>query len=336
MELILTDRNFNELGILKHGAIDLEIGKYGVSQNDFELSMPTTNRFEGFDINSLIYVEGSEYGGIVTSKKVDTLSSDITFNGVTWRGLLEKEYIQPPFNQTHYIANGEANAVLQELIQNRFDDLIVVDDVGLSEIQVNYQIRDMNLLDAIDRMLINANARLNVSFSKGKLHLKCVRVNDLSNELQYDKSYGLQMIVETPKKQYNHILVLGKGVGLDRTRINLFLQDDGTWSDSINHSGLERKTYKYANSSTEEARDGEEDIEELKTKAIEKVESENGSNTVTVSFDEDNAELFDIVSSREKETNVFFKSMITQKIVKGTINNYRMIVDIEYKVGDNK
>ena len=61
--------------------------------------------------------------------------------------MLEKEYIQPPEGQAYFVAKGEANSVINELIGDNFDSLFTVDNVGLSDINVNYQIRDLNLLE---------------------------------------------------------------------------------------------------------------------------------------------------------------------------------------------
>ena len=63
--------------------------------------------------------------------KIDTSKNSITFKGKTFRGLLEKEYVQPPDGQAYYVANGEANQVIDNLIQGKFNDLFVVDNVGL-------------------------------------------------------------------------------------------------------------------------------------------------------------------------------------------------------------
>ena len=54
MELIYTDRNYNELGYLKDFTLDLEVGKYGVSSNDFELTIPYGNYDSVFDTDSLL------------------------------------------------------------------------------------------------------------------------------------------------------------------------------------------------------------------------------------------------------------------------------------------
>ena len=134
------------------------------------------------------------------------------------------------------------------------------------------------------------------------------------------------MTVKTESKPYNHILCLGKGELLDRLRINLYLQSDGSWTESNQvYTGLERKTYKHEDVNVE-SRD------ELTKNAIEKVAEANESDTLEISFDADNAELFDIVGAKENITGISFKEPITQKIIKISDGD----ISISYKVGDAK
>lgn len=326
MDLIYTNSQMQELGFLKEYELDLEVGKQGESSNDYELTIKTGSIPEGLDYGSLIYYEGTEYGGIVERKKVNTSDETITFMGPTFRGLLEKEYVQPPEGETHLKAKGEANEVINSIIAGRFGDLLVVDEIGSSGINVNYDIRDMNLLKALENALKAKNGKLEVKHQEdGKVHLKAAQINDISDLVQYDNSYQVAMLVETKIRPYNHILALGKGELLDRLRVNLYLQEDGTWSTTEANPGLERKTFKYEDTNTEDA-------QQLQEAAIKKAEEANGTDTLEVSFDADNAELYDVVAVKEEITGVAFKTQITEKILKFKNNTF----DISYKVGETK
>ena len=328
MDIIYTDKNFIEKGVLLNVSFDIEIGKYGTSENDFELTISTNVRDVNFDEGSLFYIENTEFGGQVENKKVDTSKNTITFMGKTFRGMLEKEYVQPPNGSAYLILNGEANEILNELISNRFGDLYEVENIGQSGIEVNYSVRDMNLLDAIEKSLWKSNARLEILFNNGKVRLQAKPIQDLSEIIQYDNSYGLSMIAETPKKAYNHILALGKGELTERLRVNLYKKKDGSWTTSSNtyFKGLERKTYKYEDVNCD-------DTTELINQAIDKVNELNGTEKLDISFTSDNAELFDIVGAKEEITGISFKQQITQKILKGSIYGDFENTKISYKVG---
>lgn len=331
MTFIYTDSNYIELGILKNASVDIEVGKYGIATNDFQLEISIDSRDEHFDDGSIFFCNESEFGGIIEGKKVDTSKNSITFKGKTFRGVLEKEYIQPKDGQAYYIAKGEANTVINDMIKDKFGLLFTVDNVGLSDINVNYQIRDLNLLEALEKMLAKADipSRLDINFYDGKAHLQAIPIVDLSDLLQYDNSYGVTMIAETPSNSYNHILALGKGELTERLRVNLFFQNDGTWStvENNNLKGLSRKTYLYNNTN-------EEDISKLIDSAIESCEKSNGTNNITVNFTTDEASLFDVVGANEEITGLSFKQPITKKILKTTITGVISISKYEYKVGD--
>lgn len=331
VKFFYTDNDLKEQGILKNASIDAEVGKYDTSSNDFELQIAINSWDRTFNTGSIFYLIETEFGGYVDSKKVDTSKKSITLKGKTFRGLLEKEYVQPATAEAYYVAQGEANTIINDLIKGRFDSLYVVDNIGLSDITVNYQMRDINLLEAIEKMLYNAEikSRLDVSFHDGQVHLQALPIIDLSELLQYDQSYGITMIAETPSNKYNHILALGKGELTERLRVNLYLQDDNTWTkqENTSYSNFNRITYKYDNSN-------EEDESKLIEGAIEATEKANGTSNLQVTFTSDNADLFDIVGAKEEITQLSFKEQITKKILKATIKGIAANCKYEYKVGD--
>lgn len=327
LEYIYTDSNYNELGYLTHFDADVEIGEYNVSKNDFELTLSLEDRDPLYTIGSLFFKEDTEIGGVIQRLKINTSDNTITMIGPTFRGLLEKEYVQPPTGSTYLILNSEANTCINTLIGDRFDGLFVVDNIGASNINVRYDVRDINLLQALEKALGASNARLCIRHQiDGKVHLWAEKINDLSDTLQYDNDYQIGMIVKTESKPYNHILALGKGELLDRLRVNLYLQIDGSWSESNQiYTGLDRKTYKHEDVNVD-------DRAELIKNATEKVVESNESDTLEISFDADDAELFDIVGAKENITGISFKEPITQKIIKISDGD----VSISYKVGDAK
>lgn len=327
LEYIYTDSDWNELGYLTHFDADVEIGEYDVSKNDFELTLSLEDRDPLYTIGSLFYKEDTEIGGVIQRLKINTSDNTITMIGPTFRGSLEKEYVQPPSGSTYLSLNDEANTCINTLIGDRFDGLFVVDNIGASNINVRYDVRDINLLQALEKALGASNARLCIRHKiDGKVHLWAEKINDLSDTLQYDNDYQIGMIVKTESKPYNHIFALGKGELLDRLRVNLYLQIDGSWSESNQiYTGLDRKTYKYEDVNVD-------DRAELIKNATEKVVESNESDTLEISFDADDAELFDIVGAKENITGISFKESITQKIIKISDGD----VSISYKVGDAK
>ena len=331
LDFIYTDKNLKDLGVLENASLDIEIGKSSVSQNDFELTISTDARDALFDDGSVFYAIGTEWGGILDGKRVDTETNEIRHRGATFRGMLKNEYAQPADGESYIVLNGEANECIKTLIEGRFDGLFVVDDVGLSGIRVNYKVRDLNLLEALEKTLKTGNARLDIqvrtdgneSYSRPYVHLKAMPIQDLSDIIQYDNDYQIFMQVETPTRPYNHILALGQGELTERMRLNLYLQEDGTWGEVEHYTGLQKRTYKYENvNAVDEA--------ELKSGAIEAVEQATSTDTLNISFDADEVDLFDIVGAKENITGISFKEQITQKLLKGTTESW----EVSYTVGE--
>ena len=90
MDLIYADETRKDIGVINSYDLDMA---YGKDENDFTCSVDRSDHCcrEGF----YIYAEGTEYGGIVDSIKVDTENDAITYKGRTWHGVLEKKVICP-------------------------------------------------------------------------------------------------------------------------------------------------------------------------------------------------------------------------------------------------
>ena len=110
----------------KYDLLILKLENSKLRLNDYSLEISINAWDKAFNKGSIFYSSESEFGGIIDSKKVDTSKNVIVFTGKTFRGMLEKEYIQPPEGQAYFVARGEANSVINELIGDNFDSLFTV------------------------------------------------------------------------------------------------------------------------------------------------------------------------------------------------------------------
>ena len=111
MDLIYTNSERVDQGVLSAYTFDLS---YGASENDFAIVIGTAEAM--LDYGSVIYMEGTEYGGIVDAKKVITNSESITYMGRTWHGVLNSKIIEPDSGGNYCVVSGDANAILSLLI----------------------------------------------------------------------------------------------------------------------------------------------------------------------------------------------------------------------------
>ena len=92
MDLIYSDRDFKDIGVLKNPQLDLAFGR---SENNFECKIPLADAC--CDKGFLIYAEGTEYGGIVDNIGIDTRNGirNAIYSGRTWHGILGSKCILP-------------------------------------------------------------------------------------------------------------------------------------------------------------------------------------------------------------------------------------------------
>ena len=107
MDLIYTDERRQDVGVLKDYTFDLA---FGSDENDFELTLDAKNHCCTPDC--LLYIENTEYGGIVDGLGVVTNDNNLSYKGRTWHGVLASKIIAPR------TVSGEANEVLGALLED--------------------------------------------------------------------------------------------------------------------------------------------------------------------------------------------------------------------------
>lgn len=329
MDMIYTNAEHIELGFLQRCNLDMELGSSILSsaRNDFTITMSIDNLPAELRNGALVYEIGSEYGGIVNGIGANTATNKATVYGTTWRGMLSQKVITPPNGKAYYQARGEANTVLSDLIDKEFDGLIIADGFT-TDITVNRDYRYTNLLEGIEKMLIDQNARLDIKTAyvdkQIKVYVSAIPVNDFTSDIELNNDYGIALDAKKIKSGVNHVICLGKGELTDRTVIHLYKLANGQITmDSTNAiKGKDERTITYDYSSAET----EEDlIEGGKKKFDENCDEESLAMTIS-----EKVEIGDIVGARERVTGIYMSKPVTQKILKGYIDN----VKIDYKVGD--
>lgn len=115
MDLIyaeVVDGQILDLGVLNNYEFDLSFGE---SENDFKLTAPMDGTH--FHENQIIYIAGTEYGGVIDAIEVDTETLMMTYTGRTWHGILENKILYPPKGYDYMFVQGDANEVLAELLE---------------------------------------------------------------------------------------------------------------------------------------------------------------------------------------------------------------------------
>lgn len=318
--VIYTDSNRLPQGELHSYSIDLDIGK----DNDFQIGMNLKNHCMSH--GSIWYVENTEYGGIVDDVKIDTKKNTVYYSGRAFRGILEKKIIEPESGQDYYTVSGDANRILEQLIEKvGLSDLFIVptDDAGI-KISNNQFERYTDMYAGVQKMLSSVNAKLVcIATEETKVQIRANQIEDLSEKYEYSDDYGMQVIFEQNRGGVNHLICLGGGELAERTVVHLYVDNYGNVGDTQYYKGVSEITeiYEYGNIESDE---------ELRKQGIQKLNELKNRDSLTAQFDKLDVDIGDIVGGKNRQTGVTMKEVISSEIVK--IKNDRCTVT--YKVGE--
>ena len=318
MDLIYTDENHIDQGILTAYAFDLS---FGADENDFEMTLGA-NEPALLD-GSFAYIEGTEYGGVIDGIKASTNSNAVTYKGRTWHGILNSKVIEPDAGEAYLIVSGDANELLAMLIDRLGLTGLFVAAEELSGINIpEYKFRRYcKGYDGIRDMLGDNGAKLKIEWVSRAVQLSAVPVVDYTDAPADSDTAFLH--VEKYSKKVNHLICLGQGNLTDREVIHLYVDQFGNIGDEQYYFGLDEITDTYENTNSED----------LRQDGIANFKSLRNNDKAEISLKEANAipyDIGDIVGASEIRTGITVAAIVTQKIIK--IKNG--VISTEYKTGE--
>lgn len=320
MDLIYANSQKEDIGVMQSYKFDLA---FGTDENDFELKTTTNNHVceEGF----ILYIENTEYGGIIDKMRVSTAKNELYYKGRTWHGILATKILEPDAGQDYLVCNGEANVVLGQLIDRMgLSDLFKASSDSSGLTIRNYQMnRYIDGYEGIRKMLSSVNGKLKINFQNSFVTLSAEPLADYSQDDEFDSSQ-IDFDVEKNYKPTNHMICLGKGDLAERQVIHLYTDAEGNVSHVQSLFGLDEVSDVYENANCE----SEEELEKGGVDALEKAWN---TDSLQVNFDSTKSyDIGDIVGARENTTGIFTAKPIVKKIV--TIKDN--IVTVSHKVGE--
>ena len=264
--VILANEDLRELGAIKDANITVDLN----GDRTFSVQIARSNWYEELTFSSLIYIMGTEYGGIIGEVLTDTTLDYVELKGLSWRGRLAKKIIQPPAGSDYKTVSGELHAAMKSLIEPEFNGLFVVSQEDTGVMVSNYQFeRYCTLLDGLTKMLKSKGYRLQLSFRReqnepGYLYIEAVPIVDYSNQIELSRDCQLNYTMDDKRDGVNHLIVTGKGEMQDRNVLHLYVQEDGTIGNQQYYTGLQEIAEVYENTSTE--------TDELQSKSEERLQ----------------------------------------------------------------
>ena len=319
MDLIYTNADRVDQGVLADYALDLSFGTDS-SENDFEMTLGKAGANLG--AKSFIYMEGTEYGGVVDAIRTSTDSASVVYMGRTWHGILNTKVIEPDSGEDYLVVSGDANDILSTLINRLglsglFTAVKTSSGINFSGYQFP---RYCKGYDGIREMLEKKGAKLKIAWINRAVQLSAEPIVDYTaNAVDGDSA---KITIERHESKVNHLVCLGRGELAKREVIHLYVDKFGNIGDTQYFTGIEEVMDVYSNSNTDDLRsDG---IARLK-KLIDKDWAEmNSPESDRLAYD-----IGDIVGATDMQSQASFSSSVSQKIVR--IKNGAII--IEYKMG---
>lgn len=226
MDLIygeFVDNEIQDIDVLQDYSFDCVVGIGKNDVNDFECRVQEYNN--KCKVDNVLYIEFSEYGGIIDRIEHDSKSGEIVYKGRTWHGVMNSHVIQG-----HKIYSGEVNAIIGEMIHDAgMDSLFVVDLVEFEDRNIEvgaFEVIYEKLYESIMRLLQrdDVGGKLICYYYSGKVHLGAVIGVDYSADEEFDTSRTPYRTGRT-ENTVNHLICLGKGDGDNRPVIHLFTND---------------------------------------------------------------------------------------------------------------
>jgi len=323
------NQNMQDIGVLKGFKLDMSVSME-TGNNDFEVrtSIGGIEMDEGY----YIYAEGSEYGGVIDSKRINTKDKTLYYSGRTWRGMLESKIIQPPTGQDYYVLRGDwdLNEVLIQLIDDcALGDLFYANDTLTGVTVRDYQFyRYTDVYSGIIRLLSNLDYKLVIEFDTSELKCKIGAVPVIDyGENQEVTSDLYDFDIKKVGGTVNHLIGLGAGELKDRIVIHKYADANGTISDTQTLFGKDEivAIYDYGNAESQQ---------ELEEQMLEQFQNMIGSDTIQITLNEIDADVGDKLTAYEENTGIEAIQYVQSKVV--TIDDETINVQHSAKTTDIK
>lgn len=318
--VIVADSNGKEIRVLKYSEYDFEIGD---EDNDFEIKI-LIPEWEEIPTGSLIYIPGTEYGGIYKRTEIDTKQGYISVGGLTWRGMLQKKIIEPPSGVNYATDEGDINDIISARVTEAFNGLFVGGQSLGVDVNFRYN-RYVTLYDGLKAMCKKKGYRLRLVYDQSlkKVVVDAVPIVDYSDKIEFSDDMRANYYVSSDLTGVNHLICLGSGTLKNRVVVHLYADAEGDISTTQTFFGVDEITgvYDYAGA----------DATQLTQSGTEQLKTMQSVNQFSLDVEGRDIEIGDIVGGKDFVSGLTMKAPITGKICKWSHG----IETTEYTISDN-
>lgn len=311
MLIVYADSSMEDVQALR--PVSMEFA-FGSDENDFQVVMP--KEAPRLDAHGYIYVDGTEYGGMVDNVAHDEETDQMAYTGATWHGLLEGKVICPPNGSDYRSVSGTVNAAISSVLKAvGLDSVMKAADT--SGVSVSYRFnRYTDAYSGLRAMLATVGRTLAITCSGGTVEVSSAPTRTLDARASTEV-YG------TP---VNHLICLGKGELSSRTVIHLYADAKGNVGTTQTLKGALERTdvYDYSNA----------EADELRQKGIERLSGYQVFRKADL-LDLEGVELHvdDVLAAYDSVTGVSTSEPVTKVIASFDRLGFRTV---KYESGDSK
>lgn len=244
-DIVVTDAGNGRPAVLRGCKLDVEFGDEG---NDLELTVDVGSG-QRVALGSVVYIDGTEYGGIVDASESDSDKAVVRYTGRTWHGVLAGKVVMPPSGSARRHASGDANACLIELIELTGLSGVMTAPADPAGIEVDYDYpRFCDGYAGARGMLSSAGARLAISYDS-VLGMAVLSAVPAKTWHAGPDSNSAAVKVRRVHRCVNHLISLGEGTGTSRIVRHDYADASGNVSQVQSLFGADEiaETYDYSN-----------------------------------------------------------------------------------------
>lgn len=315
MVLVVHDPERGDLRELLDFELDLA---FGSDENAFELTCA-----EGLAPaeGQLVFVDGSEYGGVVDEASYEAgreATGTVTCKGRTWHGVLAGKRLLPDSGSGYLSVSGKAGDVLASLIARMgLSDLFSAASDGTA---VSFTFE--RFCDGYSglKALAKANGRKVAMRRKGgKVEISLPSAVDYANKVDSDL---LDFKLTSVHRCVNHLVCAGSGELEERAVVHFYADAAGSVSHTQSLFGVDEicALYDYSNAD-------EEKLEEEGRKKLQEYQTQGG--VEVEAHDDIDVDVGDVISARDNAHGRTVTATVAKKIVKVS----RGVATFSYEVG---
>ncbi|MDR1815639.1 MAG: siphovirus ReqiPepy6 Gp37-like family protein, partial [Clostridiales Family XIII bacterium] len=318
MDFVVAGHDRMETASLRlYSSLDFAPGE----SNDFEIKVSrSASKAQGVEKGAFVFLPGTEFGGMVRTFSAQSDGDEVTWGGLCWRGMLERDVVQPFAGDDYRTVSGDANAVIAQILAENgsVGEFFTVPSSASVDIPSYQFARYTTKLEGLTRMLETVGYRLSIHAERGNsgeafsVVVEAVPIVDYSEEWEYSKNKGGSVTLAEKGEGINHLICLGKGDLKDRLRVDVYLQADGSVGTTKYYAGEDEMVAIYELTSAEDA-------SELAKGGIERLLGLADGMELSLDYaDGDDPEIGDVVGGRDYDLGIALQRAISGKIYRAS------------------